>query len=255
MTILHSLILGIVEGVTEFLPISSTGHLILASELLKIPSTDFLKSFIIIIQFGTIASVLVLYWRDFLRWATLKKIIAGSVPTAIIGFGFYKIIKNNLLGSDHVVLWALLVGGILLVVFELFYRGPDVAEENIAQISYKQAFTIGVFQSLAIIPGVSRSAATIIGGLSLGIPRRTIVKFSFLLAAPVLFGASLLDAVNSPEIFASGNLRTLAIGFVVAFLVGIAAIRFFMNYIKTKNFIPFGVYRIIISIAFFLLIL
>lgn len=254
MTIFDSIILGAVEGITEFLPISSTGHLILAGNILGLPTTDFLKSFEIIIQLGAIASVLFLYWREFLNGHVLKKIVAGSVPTAIIGFGLYKIIKNNLLGSESVVLWALLLGGIILIVFEYFYRGPDVPKEDISEITYRQAFFIGVFQSLSVIPGVSRSAATIIGGLSLGIPRPTIVKFSFLLAVPILFGAAFLDIYKTPSTFAAENINFLIVGFITAFVVGILAIKFFIKFVQTNNFIPFGIYRILVAVIFFFII-
>ena len=254
MTEIQSIVLGVVEGLTEFLPVSSTGHLILTSRMLDIADSEFVKSFNIIIQFGAILSVLVLYWREFIEKNHLKKIITASIPTAIIGFGFYQIIKNSLLESSGVVLWALLLGGIFLIIFELSYKGPDVAKEDVGEITYKQAFMIGVFQSLAIIPGVSRSAATIIGGLSLGIPRPTIVKFSFLLAVPVLLGASLLDVTQVPKSVFEGNMKFLIIGFVVSFIVAMMAIKFFMHYVRRKNFIPFGIYRILIALAFFFII-
>ena len=254
MTYIDSMILGIVEGLTEFLPISSTGHLILASDVLNLPPTDFIKSFIIIIQLGAIAGVLVLYFKDFLNIQNLKKIIAGSIPTAIIGFGLYKIIKNNLLGSETVVLGSLFIGGLLLIIFENFYKGPDVAEENIKDITYKQSFAIGIFQTLAVIPGVSRSASTIVGGLLLGIPRATIVKFSFLLAVPTLLGASLLDIVKSPNIFLQTNIEILAIGFFSAFVVAILSMKFLVKYVQKNTFTPFGIYRIFIAVIFFFLI-
>lgn len=254
MTIFHSVILGIIEGITEFLPISSTGHLILAGHILSIPGTDFLKSFEIIIQLGAILAVIVLFWQDFLDWRTLKKLVVGSIPTAIIGFGLYKIIKNNLLGSEHVVLWALLLGGIVLIIFESLYKGPDITEETPGEISYLQSFFIGIFQSLAIIPGVSRSAATIIGGLALGIPRRAIVEFSFLLAVPTMIGASGLDIIKSGPTLLKGNLTFLIVGFITSFIVAIFSIKFLMNYIKKHNFTPFGIYRVIIALLFFFVI-
>lgn len=255
MHFFDAVILGIVEGFTEFLPVSSTGHLILAGKVLGIPETEFLKSFEIIIQLGAITAVVFLYFHLFFKLKDLKKIIIGTVPTAIIGLGLYKIIKNNLLGSENVVIWAMLIGGILLVIFELLYKGPDVEKEEIYEITYMQSFFMGLFQVLAIIPGVSRSAATIIGGLLMGIPRRTVVEFSFLLAVPTIAGASALDIYHNPGVFASGNLPILAIGFITAFIVAIISIKFLLRYVQNNNFIPFGVYRILLALVFFFLII
>src|SRR3989344_5892455 len=162
MTIVDSIILGIVEGVTEFLPISSTGHLILASVLLGISQSDFVKSFEIIIQLGAICSVIVLYGKSFLNGAILKKIIIAFVPTGIIGLALYTIVKTYLIGSQAVVLWALFIGGAALIIFELWHREAENAAGSIEGISYGQAFWIGVCQSIAVIPGVSRSGATIL---------------------------------------------------------------------------------------------
>ncbi len=255
MHILDATILGIVEGLTEFLPISSTGHLILTAHVLNLADTDFLKSFEIIIQLGAISAVVVLYFKIFFKIKDLKKIIIGSVPAAVIGLGLYKIIKNDLLGSQNIVIWAMLIGGILLIIFELLYRGPDMSKEEIYEITYKQAFFIGLFQVLAIIPGVSRSAATIIGGLLLGIPRRTVVEFSFLLAVPTIAGASFLDIYHNPSVFSASNFPLLAAGFITAFVLAIFSIKFLIGYVKNNNFIPFGVYRIILALVFFFLVI
>jgi undecaprenyl-diphosphatase len=253
MTILHSLILGIVEGITEFLPISSTGHLIIASRLLNIPSTDFIKSFEIIIQLGAILAVVVLYFKAFLKIENLSRIIVGSIPTAIIGFGLYNFIKNHLLGSTTIVLWSLFLGGLIIVIFEYFYKEKDVQGKEIKNITYTQSFLIGLFQSLAVIPGVSRSAATIIGGLALGISRQTIVEFSFMLAVPVMVGATGLDLYKNYSVISSVDPSFLIVGFVTSFIVAIIAIKFLLKFIKKNNFTPFGIYRIVISIIFFLL--
>lgn len=254
MTFLHAIILGVVEGITEFLPISSTGHLILAGNLLKIPPNEFVKSFEVIIQLGAIMAVVWLYWHSIWKIGNIKKIIVGSIPTAMIGFGLYKIIKNNLLNSTDVVLWAMLLGGLFLIIFEYLYKGPDVAKEDTSEITYFQAFVVGIFQSLAVIPGVSRSAATVIGGLSLGIPRRTIVEFSFMLAVPVMIGASGLDIYKNVGIFSNANIPILLVGFLTSFVVSIFAIRFLLKFIQTNNFIPFGIYRIVAAIAFYFII-
>ncbi len=181
MTILHGLILGIVEGLTEFLPISSTAHMILAADWLRVPSTEFLKTFEISIQLGAILAVIILYWKKiWSSWNLIWKIGAAFIPTAIIGLIFYKIVKNYLLDNVWVVAFALLLGGIILIWFEKYLAqknsgkeltNQNALDEKLETITYKQAGIIGVFQALAIIPGVSRAAATIIGGLSLGIKR------------------------------------------------------------------------------------
>lgn len=251
MNIFHALILGIVEGVTEFLPISSTGHLLLAGELLKIPTTEFQKSFDIIIQLGAILAVVVLYIRTLWNLDTIKKLIVAFIPTGIIGLTFYHIVKTYFLGNHTIVLWALLLGGVALITFELLHKEPEDAKADIGAISYKQAALIGVFQSIAIIPGVSRSAATIVGGLLLGLKRSTIVEFSFLLAVPTMLAATGLDLVKNASLFSMDQFSALAVGFVTAFVVAILSIGFLLRYIRNHNFIPFGIYRIAVALLFF----
>ncbi|PJA47619.1 MAG: undecaprenyl-diphosphatase, partial [Syntrophobacterales bacterium CG_4_9_14_3_um_filter_49_8] len=190
MDFLTAVILGIVEGISEFLPISSTGHLILTSHLLGLTPTEFLKSFEIAIQGGAILSVVVLYWGKLLvNFEVIKRIVAAFIPTGVLGFALYKIIKGYLLGSNCVVLWSMLLGGIFIVAFELWYRGKGGSASELTDISYKQSFLIGLFQAIAVIPGVSRAGATIIGGLILGLRREVIVEFSFLLAVPTMLAA------------------------------------------------------------------
>ena len=157
MTLMQAIILGIVEGVTEFLPISSTGHLILASRLLGLSQTDFQKSFEIAIQLGAIASVIVLYWRRFLEPTVVSRVLVAFLPTGLIGFALYRVVKTYLFDSEAVVLWALGLGGVALIVFELLHREGDDAVPDVASISYLKALLIGVFQSLSIVPGVSRA--------------------------------------------------------------------------------------------------
>lgn len=254
MDLLHALILGIVEGVSEFLPVSSTGHLILASKFLGIPSTDFVKSFEIAIQLGAILSVVVLYARSFLvNIEVLKRVGAAFIPTAMIGLILYKLIKKFLLGNAGIVVWSLLLGGIALIVFELWHREKSEAREDLATLPYKTAVLIGIFQALAIIPGVSRSAATIVGGLLLGLKRRTIVEFSFLLAVPTMAAAAGLDLLKSAHNFNSQEFACLGTGFLVSFAVAILSIKFLLNFIKTNNFISFGVYRIFVAVVFLFL--
>lgn len=255
MNLFDAAILGLVEGITEFLPISSTGHLILASTLLHLPSTAFLKSFEIAIQLGAILAVPVLYFRSFLSRTTLLKLIVAFIPTGIIGLIAYHFVKTYLLGNDAVVVWSLALGGLALIVFEWWQKGREQPEGTVVQITYRQAFFVGLFQSIAIIPGVSRSAASIVGGLALGIPRAAIVEFSFLLAVPTMLAATGLDLVKNAGAFASADFMLLAVGFIVSFIVALASIRFLLAYIRRYSFIPFGVYRILAALAFFFLIL
>ena len=256
MTILQAVILGVIEGVTEFLPISSTGHLIVASRLMGITDSNFLKSFEIIIQFGAILAVVVLYWKKL--WSNKenwKKILIAFLPTAIIGFLLYKTLKQYLLSSTNIVLWSLLLGGIILILFELWhkkYGRVGVAEIN--QISYKKSFLIGVWQSLAVIPGVSRSGATIVGGLAMGVSRETIVEFSFLLAIPTMAAATSYDLLKSGATFSFDQWHLLIVGFVVSFIVAMATIKWFIGYVKNHSFISFGIYRIIIALVFWFLL-
>lgn len=254
MNLLHALILGIVEGVTEFLPISSTGHLILTSHLLSLQPTDFLKSFEVIIQLGAIGAIIALYWRKLLMsWEVMKRIAVGFVPTAILGLVFYKAIKQ-FLGNSEVVLWALGIGGLLLILFEKLHHEP-ISEGSVEQISYRQAFLIGTFQAFAFVPGVSRAAATIIGGLALGLRRTIAVEFSFLLSVPTMLAASVLDIYKNGSAFSSNQFSLLAVGFVTAFIVALFAVKFLLKFVRTHSFISFGVYRVALALIFLVIVL
>ncbi len=255
MSLITAVIFGIVEGITEFLPISSTGHLILTANLLKTPQTEFLKSFEVAIQLGAILSVVVLYWKSFLiKFSVLKKITAAFIPTAVIGLLFYKVLKSFLLGNSSVVLWSLAVGGIFIIIFEIFYRQKEIMVEDISSISYAKAFLIGIFQSIAIIPGVSRSAATIIGGLILGLKRKTIVEFSFLLAVPTMLAATAFDLLKTSGTFSREQFIYLVTGFIVSFVTALFAIKFLLHFIKNHNFIFFAVYRIVLAILIYIIL-
>ena len=254
MSFFHALVLGLVEGITEFLPISSTAHLILASHVLKLQDSEFLKSFEIIIQLGAILSVVVLYWSRFWHWDVLKKLVVAVIPTGIIGLTVYKAIKGYLLGNIPVVLGALLVGGIALIVFERFKGDRVDSDVDFAEITYRRAFLIGLFQAIAVIPGVSRSAATIVGGSLIGVSKRTIVEFSFMLAVPTMLAASGLELVKNRGALA-GNYSLLAVGFVVSFVTAIVAIKSFLGYIKNRDFAAFGWYRIVLAVVYFLVFL
>ena len=184
MNLFQSIILGVVEGFTEFLPVSSTAHLILVSKIIGLKSSDFLKTFEISIHLGAIASVVFLYWKTLIHdWELNKKILAALIPTALIGAIFYKLVKNVFLENYLVSIYALLIGGVVIILFEMLHKEKESYVGELRNISYKQAIVIGFFQSISIIPGVSRAAATIIGGLSMRIKREIIVEFSFLYEA------------------------------------------------------------------------
>lgn len=251
MELLHAFILGIVEGITEFLPISSTGHLILAGELLKIPSTEFLKSFSIIIQLGAILAVVVLYWRKFFTSIeALKRIMIGFIPTALIGLALYSVVKTYLMGSDSVVIWSLFIGGVVILIFEAFHKesAHDVGE--VEKIPYKTAALIGLCQAVAIVPGVSRSAATILGGLALGVKRTTITEFSFLLAVPTMAAATGLDLIKNASSFSMDQFSFLSVGFVTSFVVALIMVKALIGFVKHHSFMAFGWYRIVAAVIF-----
>lgn len=254
MNLLDSLLLGALEGFTEFLPISSTGHLILASELLGLPDSSFHTSFLIAVQLGAIFAVVVRYWKRFLELPLLVTLSVAFIPTGLVGFLVYPYVKVFLLGNPYVVVSALALGGIALIIFEYFHT--ESPEDGIPeQISYRQAVMVGMFQAVAIIPGVSRSAATIVGGLLSGLRRTTIVEFSFLLAVPTMLAATGYDLLKSHETFVAADLSLLAVGFVTAFTVALVSMRFMISLVRRYGFIPFGVYRILLAVVFYLVVL
>lgn len=256
MDYFQAFILSIVEGITEFLPISSTGHLNLTRVLLHIPNNDFFVTFEIFIQLGAILAVVFLYWRTaFTNIEGWKKVIAAFIPTAIIGFILGKIIKHYLTSNEYVTLVALLIGGILLIILELVYKEKEHHADKIEKITYTNAILIGICQALAVIPGVSRSAATILGGMFLGTKRKVAVEFSFLLAIPTMLAATVFDLKDANFSFTGNEYMLLTIGFVGSFIVAIFAIKWLVSFIRTHTFIPFGIYRIILAILFWLLII
>ena len=255
MDLFQSLILSIIEGVTEFLPVSSTGHLVLASGLLKTPQTEFVKSFEIFIQLGAILAVVVLYFKKYIQnFKAWKNILIAFVPTAVIGFVLYKIVKQFLLGNSLVVVASLLVGGILLIWLEKIHKEKDSDVGKIENLSSKQSFMIGLAQSISIIPGVSRAAATILGGMFLGLKKETAVEFSFLLAVPTMLAATGLDLVKSDLNFSAQELSVLAVGFIGSFIAALLVVKWFIKFIQTNNFFWFGVYRIILAVIFLFLL-
>ncbi len=254
MSVFESIILGIVEGLTEFLPVSSTGHLILVSTLLGINQTEAHKTFEVAIQLGSILAVVFLY-REKLFSSTLlwKKLIVAFIPTGTLGFLLYKIIKS--LFDPSIVVTMLILGGIFFIIVELFYKKEPHPYHRVEDIPYYTAFAIGFFQSFAMIPGTSRSGASIIGGLLMGLDRKTAAEFSFLLAVPTMFVATGYDIFKHHNDFNLDNWITLFTGFVTAFIFAIVSIKLLLRFISTHSFIPFGIYRILIGIAFYFLVL
>lgn len=254
MNPLQVAILAAVEGVTEFLPISSTGHLILAGKLLGIPQTDFLKTFQIVIQLGAILAILVLYFKKIVTsFSLIKKIGLAFIPTAVVGFTLYPLIKSSLLGNSAITLNALFWGGMALIGIEWFLKKSPRETTDSTDVTYKQALLIGTFQSLSIISGVSRAAATIVGGLLTGLNRETATEFSFLLAIPTMFAATTLDLWKSREIITQGWTLTLLAGTTLSFIFAIFAVKFLVGYVRKHDFTAFGIYRIAVALVFWLI--
>lgn len=248
MTWFEAIVLAIIEGLTEFLPVSSTGHMIIASSLMGIESNDFVKLFTIAIQLGTILSVLVLYYKRFLKSLDFYyKLIVAAIPAAILGFAFNDQI-DGLLESPLVVGISLVIGGIILLFIDKIFTKVEI--ENSDHISYPQAFKIGLFQCLALIPGTSRSASTIIGGMSQKLSRKAAAEFSFFLALPMMFGASLIKLkgyLDSGNELDSQKIELLIGGNLIGFIVAIFAIKFFIEIVSKYGFKFFGWYRIIVG--------
>jgi undecaprenyl-diphosphatase len=257
MNLIQVIILSLVEGLTEFLPISSTGHLILTSRLLDIQTTSFVKTFEIVIQLGAILAVVTLYFKKFVTSLDLlKKLFVAFVPTAIVGFTVYPLVKSVLLGSSAITLNALFWGGIALIGIEFFLRKNSKEHSTKStEPTYKQALIIGTFQSLSVIPGVSRAAATIVGGLLTGLDRVTATEFSFLLAVPTMFAATGYDVWKSREMIAQGGAITLFVGTVLSFFFALLAVKFLIAFVKKHDFTAFGVYRILLAILFWVFIM
>jgi undecaprenyl-diphosphatase len=258
MNLIQTLLLSIVEGITEFLPISSTGHLILTSHLLRIEQTEFVKSFEIIIQLGAILAVVVIYFKKLvlsLNWDLYKKILVAFIPTIIFGAFFYKYIKLYLIGNTTIVIWSLLIGGIAMLLFEKFY----VAKKNytlnaMAKLNLMHYTLIGAFQVLSMIPGVSRAFATIFGGMVVGMKKEEATEFSFFLAIPTMLGATVLDLYKTGFVYHSTDYMLLATGLVVSFLTAYIVIKWLIKFVQNHNFNIFGWYRIILALFFLLLI-
>ncbi|HPT43495.1 MAG TPA: undecaprenyl-diphosphate phosphatase [Paludibacteraceae bacterium] len=260
MNVIQAIVLAIVEGLTEFLPVSSTGHMALVSALMGIEQESFTKLFIETIQFGTILSVLVLYWKKFIDFKGFQfyiKLIIAFLPAAVFGVIFKKHI-DALIGTPLFIACTLFFGGIILLFVDNWFKNPTIDDEK--QATNKNALIIGLFQVLAVVlPGLSRSAATIIGGMQQKMTRKAAAEFSFFLAVPTLAGAfvkSLWDAFQeTPEILTQHNISLLVLGNVVGFIVAVIAIKAFISFLTRHGFRLFGYYRILVGITIILLIL
>ena len=256
MSWIEAVIIAIVEGLTEFLPVSSTGHMIITQSILGVPSTDFVKAFTVIIQFGAILSVIVLYWKRFFRTLDFYyKLFVGFVPAGILGFLFSDHI-DRLLESVTVVAVTLVLGGVLMLFVDKWFNKP---KEHV-DVTYKNAFIIGLFQCIAMIPGVSRSMATIVGGMSRGLSRKSAAEFSFFLAVPTMAAATgykLLKLFTSDEglEMLKENIGVLIIGNIVAFIVALLAIKIFIEFVTKYGFKLFGWYRIVVGTVILIMML
>jgi undecaprenyl-diphosphatase len=264
MDIIQSIIIGIVEGLTEFLPISSTGHMIIAEKLLGVKENDFTTLFTVAIQLGAIVSVIVLYWKKFFastnasnRWRFYAKLIVAVIPALFFGY----LLSNKidaLLESTTTVVITMLLGGIVLVLIDNYFKTPTVQTDD--AITFPKAFFIGLWQVIAMIPGVSRSAASIIGGMQQKLTRKLAAEFSFYLAVPTMLAATgykvLKTYKTNPEVLKDKhNLLILGVGNVVAFIVAMLAIKFFIGYLQKHGFRVFGYYRIIVGIILLLMMI
>lgn len=255
MSFWQAIILAIVEGITEFLPVSSTGHMIICSSLMGIADQDFTKNYTVIIQFGAILSVIALYWKrfvDFRSFSFYIKLIIAFIPAAVFGLLLNDLI-DSLLENVTVVAISLLSGGIFLLYVDRIFKEKDQIRK---EPDYKNSFIIGLFQVISMIPGVSRSAATIIGGLSQGLTRQSAAEFSFFLAVPTMFAAmmyKLLKIYKSTAGFSDNDVMILLAGNVVAFVVAMMAIRSFINFLTKYGFKIFGYYRIFVGLTIILL--
>ena len=248
MKLLNAVVLGAVEGITEFLPVSSTGHMILTSHLLGLSQGEFEKTFEVAIQLGAILCVVVLYRnrlkRDMELW---KKLITAFIPTGIAGLTLHSLIEQ--LFSPVVVVFALAGWGVVFIAVELLLKGKPVVTDP-AKLSYKRAVLIGLFQSLAMVPGTSRSGATIVGGLLAGMSRKTATEFSFLLAIPTMLSATAFEVVKNSGALHREGITALLVGSATAFAFALVSVKWLLGFVSRHTFIPFGIYRILVSLLF-----
>ena len=243
MSFFHNFILSLIEGLTEFIPVSSTGHLILVGQILKLENTEFLKAFDVIIQFGAILAVVVLYRKRFLKidFDFYKKLFIAFLPAAVIGF-LAKDFINQFMESTLIVAWALIIGGVVMITIDQKMKTNQQTE-----LDEKKSLFVGFIQCLALIPGVSRSGATIIGGQVLGLSREKAAEFSFFLAVPTMFAATLYKLWKIRHGLDSSYATDLALGVVMSFIFALGAIKFFISVVNKYGFKWFGIYRIIVG--------
>jgi undecaprenyl-diphosphatase len=259
MSTLQTIILSVIEGLTEFLPVSSTAHLVLTSQILGVLQSEFVKSFEVIIQLGAILAVVVLYIKDLIKNVRLWfKILVAFLPSAILGFLFYDFIKERLLGNGLITALALIVGGGIFIVIDKIKLAPANKPEkafDLSNIPTLRLLAIGLAQSLAMIPGVSRSAASIFGGVLAGLNKNDAIKFSFFLAIPTMLAATTLDLYKSGFNFSNHEITLLIIGFMGAFITALVAIKSFIKFVQKHSFLPFGIYRIAVGLLWFFVII
>jgi undecaprenyl-diphosphatase len=254
MDIFQAIIIGIIEGFTEFLPISSTGHMIVASEFLGLPQSTVIKAYEVIIQFAAIMAVMIIYKEKitFKKTKLWTKLFVAFLPLAAIGY----ILKDQIkaLFTVETVAWMFIVGGIIFLIVEYFYKEKESHINDVEEVTFTQAIWIGIAQVFALVPGTSRAGATIIGGLLVGLDRKTSAEFSFLLAIPVMAAVSGYDLLKHYQDFADANWGAFIIGFVVAFVVAYITIKLFLAFIQRFTFVAFGIYRIVFGIFLLMII-
>ncbi|GFO64348.1 undecaprenyl-diphosphate phosphatase [Geomonas paludis] len=249
MGIFEAVILGIVEGLSEFLPVSSTGHLILASALLKLQQSEAHKVFEVVIQLGAMLAVVEVYRKQlFARPDLIKKVCFAFLPTGTIGFLLYKLVKSFF--QPSLVSYMLIAGGVAFIVIEMWMKDRPATTHTLDEISYKQAFSIGLVQCLSMVPGVSRSGATIMGGLLFGLDRKDATEFSFLLALPTMLAATCYDVYKNYAVFHMADWHNIAAGFVTSFIFGVIGIKALLKFVTSHTFVPFGIYRIVVGVIF-----
>lgn len=254
MTFLEIFFYSLIEGLTEFLPVSSTGHLIIFSHFLTKENESFIKSFEVIIQFGAIFSVLVVYWRTFVTSVQFyKNLFVAFLPTAIIGFLLRNRV-NEWLGSIQIVAWALIIGGIILIASDHYFKSTSTAGKSLDNLNYRESFLLGLFQCLALIPGVSRSGATILGGLGLKFNKKAAAEFSFFLAVPTIAAATFYKSYKILPTITADQISDLILGSFLSFVIAIVAIKTFISLVSRFGFRYFGIYRIILGVVILMLI-
>jgi len=250
MSIFDVILTAILEGLTEFLPISSTGHMILLNAILGNGEDEFTKTFEVVIQLGAIMAIVLLYARRFItQWDIYLKLFVAFLPSALLGFLLHDYIKEKLF-NHWVVAITLVVGGVVLILIDRVIKPVEETPEELSNITYKQSVLIGCFQCLAMIPGMSRAAATIIGGMFNGLSKKSAAEFSFLLAIPTMFAASGLDLIKFEGSISGEQWSMIGIGFVIAFLTAIFAVKWFVKLLEKHGFAGFGWYRIVIGVLF-----